>query len=278
MSCPSDFEDEVEMVLSMYGDEIVCGIDQNNATTLECNLTAKTRVRIRIPRFGYPVEVKPTLQVIEAPNVSYQMALQFLLDKRIAEEIELAIPALGLIIAMAREESEASECRFEREVNERIEKENEERKKTQSILEERQFQNTGAHSPIVTTSGISILRGEIISDRKSKFLAHIARVSSIKEVEEVVSEIRSNKWIASAHHPSIYAYRFIDSKGILSQDSEDDGETAASKKILFIMEKCNVVGYVVIVTRWFGGILLGPDRFKHIMGCAKQALMEHDII
>lgn len=30
----------------------------------------------------------------------------------------------------------------------------------------------------------------------------------------------------------------------------------------------------VVVSRWFGGILLGPDRFKHINNAAREILEE----
>jgi putative IMPACT (imprinted ancient) family translation regulator len=29
---------------------------------------------------------------------------------------------------------------------------------------------------------------------------------------------------------------------------------------------------MVVVTRWYGGVLLGPDRFRHINNAARQAL------
>lgn len=31
---------------------------------------------------------------------------------------------------------------------------------------------------------------------------------------------------------------------------------------------------LVVVTRWYGGILLGPDRFKHINNCARNILVQ----
>ena len=31
---------------------------------------------------------------------------------------------------------------------------------------------------------------------------------------------------------------------------------------------------LVVVSRWYGGILLGPDRFKHINNCARNILVE----
>ncbi|XP_036060816.1 protein IMPACT isoform X3 [Onychomys torridus] len=36
----------------------------------------------------------------------------------------------------------------------------------------------------------------------------------------------------------------------------------------------NVKNVMVVVSRWYGGILLGPDRFKHINNCARNILVE----
>lgn len=33
---------------------------------------------------------------------------------------------------------------------------------------------------------------------------------------------------------------------------------------------------MVVVSRWYGGILLGPDRFKHINNCARNILVERN--
>jgi putative IMPACT (imprinted ancient) family translation regulator len=40
------------------------------------------------------------------------------------------------------------------------------------------------------------------------------------------------------------------------------------------MDVCNAV---VVVTRWYGGIHLGPDRFKHINSCARSVVQETGI-
>ena len=44
----------------------------------------------------------------------------------------------------------------------------------------------------------------------------------------------------------------------------DDGETGAGGVILRILKKQNWVNVIVVVTRWYGGKHLGPDRFKHV--------------
>lgn len=90
----------------------------------------------------------------------------------------------------------------------------------------------------------------------------------------VLSKLYENKKIASATH-NIYAYRiYCEDKQTFLQDCEDDGETAAGGRLLHLMEILNVKNVMVVVSRWYGGILLGPDRFKHINNCARNILVE----
>jgi putative IMPACT (imprinted ancient) family translation regulator len=51
---------------------------------------------------------------------------------------------------------------------------------------------------------------------------------------------------------------------------DDDGETGASPKMLFALQKMNAMNCVVIVSRWFGGIMLGNDRFRIIVQVAQE--------
>lgn len=44
--------------------------------------------------------------------------------------------------------------------------------------------------------------------------------------------------------------------------------------IYFSQQILDVRNVMVVVSRWFGGILLGPDRFKHINNCARNILVE----
>ena len=69
------------------------------------------------------------------------------------------------------------------------------------------------------------------------------------------------------------AYRFLDSKtGAQHQDNDDDGETAAGGRLAHLLEILGVQNVVVVVSRWYGGIQLGPDRFKHINNVARKQL------
>ncbi|XP_075776945.1 protein IMPACT isoform X1 [Pelodiscus sinensis] len=123
-----------------------------------------------------------------------------------------------------------------------------------------------------------INHGNPISDRRSTFQAHLAPVVNPKQVKMVLAKLYQNKKIASATH-NIYAYRiYCEDKQTYLQDCEDDGETAAGRRLLHLMQILNVRNVLVVVSRWYGGILLGPDRFKHINNCARSILVEYNYI
>ncbi|RUS21360.1 hypothetical protein BC937DRAFT_92927 [Endogone sp. FLAS-F59071] len=44
---------------------------------------------------------------------------------------------------------------------------------------------------------------------------------------------------------------------------------------MHLMQILDVKNVVVVVTRWYGGIQLGADRFKHINNAARQVLEEN---
>ncbi|XP_053490269.1 protein IMPACT isoform X1 [Ictalurus furcatus] len=119
-----------------------------------------------------------------------------------------------------------------------------------------------------------IKHGEAITDRRSTFQPHLARIVTPKQVQRVLDKLYENKKIASATH-NIYAYRiYCEDKNTFLQDCEDDGETAAGGRLLHLLQILDVRNVLVVVSRWYGGILLGPDRFKHINNCARNILVQ----
>ena len=123
-----------------------------------------------------------------------------------------------------------------------------------------------------------ILHGEPITDRKSTFQAHLVKVSSEQEMENAVRDLKMNRKVANATH-NIVAYR-INKKdsSVILQDFDDDGEHNAGSRLLHLLQILNVQNYVMIVSRWYGGIHLGPDRFKHINNCARNLLKTAKVI
>lgn len=98
------------------------------------------------------------------------------------------------------------------------------------------------------------LIGELVV-KKSKFITNIIKVSSKEEVEEEIKKIKKKYY--DARHNCI-AYRILENEKIIERFS-DDGEPSgtAGQPLLNILEKNNMVNVLVIVTRYFGGILLG---------------------
>ncbi|ODM86665.1 Protein IMPACT [Orchesella cincta] len=94
----------------------------------------------------------------------------------------------------------------------------------------------------------------------------------------VLNQLYQNKKIAAATH-NMYAYRILkeDSKTWL-QDCDDDGETHAGSRLLHLLQILNCRNVLVVVSRWYGGIQLHADRFKHINNVARQTLSEFGFI
>ncbi|KAI8148933.1 ribosomal protein S5 domain 2-type protein [Fennellomyces sp. T-0311] len=146
----------------------------------------------------------------------------------------------------------------------KFENEPKEEVKDNALIESRTSSPSVVAPPIYTSP-------EPLVDRKSVFKAHVAEVHNADQVRAVVSKLLEDKKVAKATH-NIMAYRIILPNGRLLQDNDDDGETAAGGRLLHMMEITDVQNVVVVVSRWFGGILLGADRFKDINNCARAAL------
>lgn len=116
---------------------------------------------------------------------------------------------------------------------------------------------------------------ESVTEKKSVFIARCTAVSSKDEASSSLSHLlATNKKVASATH-NITAWRIQNAEtGITVQDCDDDGETAAGGRLLHLMQLMDVWNVVVIVTRWYGGTKLGPDRFRIINSVARDALVK----
>lgn len=117
-----------------------------------------------------------------------------------------------------------------------------------------------------------IIHGEPFTDRKSTFQAHVAHVITKEQVKQVMEELRQNRKISNAAH-NVMAYRiFCEDRKSFLQDCNDDGEALAGGKLLHLLQIVQARNVVVVVTRWYGGTLLGPDRFKHYNNCARDVM------
>lgn len=98
------------------------------------------------------------------------------------------------------------------------------------------------------------VQAEIV-ERKSKFIANLFYIESVEEAEEIIK--KTKKKYFDARHNCI-AYRVIENNQIVERFS-DDGEPSgtAGAPMLNILQKNGYANILIIVTRYFGGILLG---------------------
>jgi len=91
-------------------------------------------------------------------------------------------------------------------------------------------------------------------EKKSRFISYVQPVYSEEEALQFLNSIRKKHYDASHN---CYAYILGESMNI--QRSSDDGEPSgtAGVPILEVIKKENITNSIVIVTRYFGGILLG---------------------
>ena len=111
---------------------------------------------------------------------------------------------------------------------------------------------------------------------KSKFIGFLGSASSVAEAEEIVTRIR--KKYNDARH-NCYAYIIMEGDRIVSKSS-DDGEPSgtAGRPMLAVMEGAGLVNAVCVVTRYFGGVLLGTGGLvRAYTDAAAQALEDSEI-
>ena len=91
-------------------------------------------------------------------------------------------------------------------------------------------------------------------EKKSRFLGVIKPVFSEEEAKAFIDETRKKYWDA-AHN--VFAYQIGEKNEI--QKFTDDGEPqgTAGKPILEVLKGEEIKNAIIIVTRYFGGTLLG---------------------
>jgi len=114
-------------------------------------------------------------------------------------------------------------------------------------------------------------------EKKSRFIAYVKPVSEETEAIAFINEIKSKHW--DARH-NVYAYR-IGSDGAMAQRYSDDGEPqgTAGIPVLDVILKNSLTNMVIVVTRYFGGILLGAAGLVRAYGkSASMGIEEAGII
>ena len=115
--------------------------------------------------------------------------------------------------------------------------------------------------------------------KKSKFIANIIKITDEQDAKEKLNQIR--KEYSDARH-NCYAYIVYDNETKTKiEKSSDDREPSGTAGIpmLTLLQKNNLVNVLIVVTRYFGGILLGTGGLvRAYTDSSKQALEATKII
>ncbi|MGZ4436117.1 MAG: YigZ family protein [Oryzihumus sp.] len=107
--------------------------------------------------------------------------------------------------------------------------------------------------------------------KRSRFLGHVERVDDEEQARAVVERARREHWDAR-HHCSA----FVLGPGAEVQRSNDDGEPSgtAGAPMLEVLRGREVSDVVAVVTRWFGGVLLGAGGLVRAYSDAVRAALD----
>lgn len=116
--------------------------------------------------------------------------------------------------------------------------------------------------------------GEIV-EKKSRFIAHIYCIRNEEEALERIEAVRKQYW--DARH-NCYAYITGENSGV--QRYSDDGEPGgtAGKPMLEVLLGENLTDCLVVVTRYFGGTLLGTGGLVRAYRQAAKEGLAHSVI
>ena len=116
-----------------------------------------------------------------------------------------------------------------------------------------------------------------IIEKKSKFIADIYPVKDVDEADKIIKETKK-KYYDAKHH--CIAYRIVKDDMIVEKSS-DDGEPSgtAGAPMLNILQGNNLCNIIVIVTRYFGGILLGTGGLvKAYSDTTKKVIQKSELV
>jgi hypothetical protein len=277
-------EEELSVLQSIYGDEILSSTQKHGLRRLELRVSSDALLRITLTD-QYPSSKGPLFDIV-GRNVPEELRIG--IERRLkavhAEDggevvlydcIEIckdffSAPLADIVADVSG--VPAADVPWQRNAVDMI---------NDSFMD---YSSPGEFSDGVKCMPFSIYHGEPITDRKSTFQAHVCSVSNKRDVELALKQLLSDKKIQRAHHPCMYAFRITqhiplestvgEGSVILLADNNDDGEAGAGSKLANLLEILHADNVLVMVTRWYGGIHLGPDRFKHIANSARLALVE----
>ncbi|KAJ3448683.1 protein impact [Anaeramoeba flamelloides] len=257
-------QEEIEMIQAIYEEEF----NQVSSNTFQL------QIGTLIFNWGYPSDYPQScLTNIKLSNLGEELKTDFNKDlKNIFQEAN-GEPYVYTLVEFVREKY-LPLCDVKQNENKNKEDESQNQNKVNNKTKSncpKKMQNSKTNQSDQATIP-TYYPGQLINDRKSKFLSHVAITKSMSEVDLFLKDLTSKKKYAQATH-NIVVYRILNQTNnsiILSGD--EDGEKGALSRLTFWLEKKQFLNICIIVTRWKEGPNLGGDRFKDILKSAISAV------
>lgn len=106
-----------------------------------------------------------------------------------------------------------------------------------------------------------------IIEKRSRFIATVKPVASEQEALEFLNSLRQEYWDATHN---VYAY-IIEENNIMRYSDDGEPSGTAGMPVLDILKKEGLTNLIVVVTRYFGGILLGTGGLVHAYSKSAKA-------
>ena len=304
-------KDELECLTAIYEDEIKVvdvDIDAYCSKKIVITLSSKSEITILLPE-SYPHKDSPC---ILCKSESILNVVNEFIHKEFTREIEFLYPLIErireldtksdfqsnnekegkTIFSLSDKDSSIGDIETEDDDND-----------GEDLNVGTDFLDTHIENLAVVSHHLSktvrVFKGQPVTIKKSTFLGFCCIVTNYEEVSTFYNKVLSDKRVKRATH-NMKAYRFYtpptsdvegrsSNSGLIHHDCDDDGESAAGTKIAELIRLMNIVpfkedkkkgalvpgtGLAVIVSRWYGGILLGPDRFKIINNVARELILD----
>ena len=111
-----------------------------------------------------------------------------------------------------------------------------------------------------------------IIEKKSRFIANAYNVESKEEAEEKIKQIQK-KYYDAKHN--CFAFSIIEENNVILKSSDDaEPSGTAGEPILNVIKKNNLKNILIVVTRYFGGILLGTGGLTRAYSNAASSVIE----
>ena len=118
---------------------------------------------------------------------------------------------------------------------------------------------------------------DVLRDRGSRYAVSGGPVAGRAGIDAFLADLKREKKFAKATHNTWAAV--LTGEGALKGDDGEAGAGAVilddgfqNPSVLKMLERAELRDHLLVVTRWYGGVHLGGDRFAHVVTCVRAYL------